>query len=106
MISYRMPLGLTAFLLASAACGANSAYAAGCESLTTLKLPNTTITVAQSQAAGAFTPPGSPAGAKAVPVAFCRVTGSIKRSCGIHTLCADDSASCRWHRGRGYGRRT
>jgi hypothetical protein len=78
MISYRMPLGLTAFLLASAASAGNPAFAAGCESLTALKLPNTIITMAQPQAAGAFTPPGSAAGAKPVPVAFCRVTGSIK----------------------------
>jgi len=31
--------------------------ATACESLTSLKLPNTTITLAQTVAAGAFTPP-------------------------------------------------
>jgi feruloyl esterase len=54
--------------------------AATCEGLAELKLPNTTITVAQTVAEGAFTPP---AGAVAVPVykdlpAFCRVAGVIK----------------------------
>lgn len=78
MVSHRMPLGLIAFLLASAAFARSPAAAASCESLASLKLPDTTIALAQPQAAGAFTPPGAPAGAKAVPVAFCRVTGSIK----------------------------
>ena len=78
MISHRMTLGLTSFLLASAASAANPALAASCEGLTGLKLPNTTITMAQPQAAGAFTPPGAAAGTKPVPVAFCRVGGSIK----------------------------
>jgi Tannase and feruloyl esterase len=78
MIGYRIALGLTSFLLASAASAGNSAFAASCESLAGLKLANTMITMAQSEAAGAFTPPGSPAGTKPVPVAFCRVGGSIK----------------------------
>jgi hypothetical protein len=78
MTSYRIILGLTSFLLASAASAGNSAFAATCEGLAGLKLPNTTITIAQSEAPGAFTPPGSAAGTKPVPVAFCRVGGSIK----------------------------
>ncbi len=54
------------------------ASAATCESLADLKLPNTTITTAQSVAPGAFAPPsGSPAPYKDLP-AFCRVAGVIK----------------------------
>ena len=55
-------------------------FAATCESLTTLKLPDTTITSAQPVAAGAFIPPGStapPASAKNLP-AFCRVMATLK----------------------------
>ena len=78
MISYRILLGLTSFLLASAASAGNPALAASCEGLARLKLPNTTITMAQSEAAGAFAPPGSPVGTNPVPVAFCRVGGSIR----------------------------
>ena len=78
MTSYRTPLGLTAFLLASTAFAGDPAFAASCESLAGLKLSNTTITMAQSQAAGSFTPRGAAAGAMPVPVAFCRVGGSIK----------------------------
>jgi len=55
------------------------AYAADCAGLSTLKLPDTTITSAQEVAAGALTPPAGlpPAMAKALP-AFCRVQASIK----------------------------
>jgi feruloyl esterase len=53
-------------------------YAATCEGLADLKLPNTTITAAQSVAAGAYAPPsGGAAGYKELP-AFCRVAGVIK----------------------------
>lgn len=55
-----------------------------CESLSNLKLPDTTITLAQSVQAGAFAPPaganasGFPAGDyKSLP-AFCRVTATVK----------------------------
>src|SRR5262247_2719986 len=55
-----------------------SVSAATCEGLAELKLPNTTITTAQSVAAGAFTPTtGSAAPYKELP-AFCRVAGVIK----------------------------
>ncbi len=75
---------LAALLLLAPAFGAVSA--ATCEGLAELKLPNTTITLAQSVAAGAFTPPaagtftppaGSAAQYKNLP-AFCRVAGVIK----------------------------
>jgi feruloyl esterase len=63
-------------------CGlaARPAVAASCESLSGLKLADTTITSAQIVAAGAFIPPGAtvpPASVKNLP-AFCRVTAEIK----------------------------
>jgi len=57
--------------------------AATCESLADLKLPNTTITMAQTVAAASFTPP-SPGGNMPIAAsykelpAFCRVAGVIK----------------------------
>lgn len=53
------------------------AGAATCESLRDLKLPDTTIAVAQTVPAGEFAPPGSgSSGFRSLP-AFCRVAGSI-----------------------------
>jgi Tannase and feruloyl esterase len=64
-----MPLAALAF---------GSVSAATCEGLADLKLPNTTITTAQSVAAGAFTPvTGLATPYKELP-AFCRVAGVIK----------------------------
>jgi feruloyl esterase len=62
--------------------GPSSSIAATCESLTSLKLPNTTIAVASSVTAGAFTPakpPGLPipASYQNLP-AFCRVAATVK----------------------------
>ena len=55
-----------------------SVSAATCEGLAELKLPNTTITTAQTVAMGAFSPQsGSAAPYKELP-AFCRVAGVIK----------------------------
>jgi feruloyl esterase len=62
---------------------ATAAFGASCESLAKLALPDTTITLAESVAAGAFTlPPGGlpiPGGVspKELP-AFCRVAASVK----------------------------
>ncbi len=52
--------------------------AATCDSLLTLALPNTTVTVAEARPAGEFTP----SGAKTIPdlPGFCRVAGSLKPS--------------------------
>ena len=69
---------LAALLLAALACSAVAA--ATCESLAELKLPNTTITLAQSVAAGAFAPSGSAAAPYKDLPAFCRVAGVIKPS--------------------------
>src|SRR5260370_9265749 len=60
------------------------ALAAPCESLSALKLPDTTITSAQSVAAGKFelpSPAPNPAVFKEVP-AFCRVTAESKPAAG------------------------
>jgi pimeloyl-ACP methyl ester carboxylesterase len=64
----------------------SAAAATPCESLTSLTLPNTTITLAMSVAAGAFTPEKSAAGIPTPPPvppytklpAFCRVAVSVK----------------------------
>jgi tannase/feruloyl esterase len=61
-------------LLAAFSFGARPVAAQTCERLADLKLANTTITAAQSVAAGSF---GSGAAFKDLP-AFCRVTGVIK----------------------------
>lgn len=69
-----------AFILAIAACPLSAAPS--CENLKDLKLPNTTITSAQTVRAGAFTLPGmaeTPPALKDLP-AFCRVTAEIKPS--------------------------
>jgi feruloyl esterase len=64
----------------------SAATAAACESLTSLKLPNTTITLAQTIAAGAFTPPAGrqgrgPAAAVYTELpSFCRVAATIAPS--------------------------
>ena len=72
-----------ATLLASMGLGLAPAAATTCEDLASLKLPDTTITLTQSVAAGAFTPPPGPLSAPRVfpytsMPAFCRVTGIIK----------------------------
>src|SRR5579859_5798794 len=59
-------------------------FAASCDSLDSLALPDTTITLAQSVAPGGFTPPSGRAGGppnaslfKNLP-AFCRVAATLK----------------------------
>lgn len=56
----------------------SSGAPATCESLAALALPNSTVTIAESRAAGEFTPPGGKPIAN-LP-AFCHVAGSIKPS--------------------------
>jgi feruloyl esterase len=74
-------LVFTVFVVFPAAC-----LAATCESLASLALPNTTITLAQPVAAGEFTPPGPtepgppPAVAYKDLPAFCRVAATLKPS--------------------------
>jgi Tannase and feruloyl esterase len=58
------------------------AASTSCESLSSLRLPNATITGVQTVAAGAFTPPtaaGGGEGFKSLP-AFCRVAATLKPS--------------------------
>src|SRR3954469_15398746 len=59
------------------------ASAAPCESLSSLKLPDTTITMAQAVAAGAFAPAGGGGrggGAFGDLPAFCRIAATVKPS--------------------------
>ena len=88
-MSTRLSRASSAAALLGAACLtalplSSSASAATCESLASLALPNTTIMLAQTVAAGAFNPP-APAGRggrggpnyKDLP-AFCRVLASVR----------------------------
>jgi len=76
---------ISAVSLVSALC-AVPAFSATCESLTSLSLPDTTVTMAQPVAAGAFAPPAGRGGrgGDATPYknlpAFCRVAATIKPS--------------------------
>jgi len=79
--------GLGALLLAALMNGHTVNAAASCEGLASLTLPNTTITLAQTVSAGAFTPPApagattpAPAAAQAFKtlLAFCRVAATLK----------------------------
>ncbi len=72
----RLLLHVTACGLA-ALTGTNSLAAAGCEALSGLTLPDTTITLAESVGAGAFRPPAGSAAPFANLPAFCRVAGTI-----------------------------
>jgi feruloyl esterase len=76
-------------LAAAAVSGELTATAAqSCENLTTLTLPNTTITSSQAVPAGAFTLPPAPPGRQGGPLAprvddlpaFCRVAATMKPS--------------------------
>ena len=79
-------VGLFVFLFAKLVFTPAAADAASCESLTSLSLPNTTITLAQSVAAGEFSLPATGPGAaeqnaifKQLP-AFCKVAATLKPS--------------------------
>jgi feruloyl esterase len=71
-----------AVLLAAVTFGATSAHAATCESLSALRLPDTTITMAQAVPAGTFAPPGSTAAQQSPSLtnlpAFCRVAATLR----------------------------
>ncbi len=55
----------------------STVFAANCEGLATLSLPNTQITAAKSVPAGSFTPPGARAAVENLP-AFCQIHGILK----------------------------
>jgi feruloyl esterase len=79
MFSTHARLVVLAAFLALFAVSANPAAAATCESLSSLKLPDATITMAQPVAAGAFTAPGGRGGGNPFSdlPAFCRVAATL-----------------------------
>jgi hypothetical protein len=81
----RAALGFVVHAACLAVLGLSQAYGAECEELSSLELPHTQITLAQSVAAGAFTPPAGAGGGPGAPPAaysrlpaFCRVGGTIR----------------------------
>ena len=71
-------LGARGSLLVTALAIAPAADAATCESLSSLALPNTTVTIAQAVPAGSFT---TPFNATLINLpAFCRVAATLKPS--------------------------
>jgi feruloyl esterase len=79
-----MPSALVPALLSAAVIAtAGAATAATCESLSSVSLPNVTVTLAQPVAAGAFTPPARGGNAGRGPQfgdlpAFCRVQATLR----------------------------
>jgi feruloyl esterase len=75
--------GFWGVILATALSSQTGAATASCESLASVSVPDTTITAAQTVAAGAFRPPtASPAGGegfKSLP-SFCRVAATLRPS--------------------------
>lgn len=82
MITHQLPghrlvlRALALLVLTALSLSAKPVSGSSCEELAGAKLPNTTITTAQSVAAGGFAPPGTSATIKELP-AFCRVAGVI-----------------------------
>jgi feruloyl esterase len=71
---------LSALLLATLVPGRTLNASTSCEAVSTLALPNATVTLAQAVEAGSFTPPGASNAAdafRALP-AFCRVAATLK----------------------------
>jgi len=63
----------------AAGCVAANAAGASCDSLASLSLPDTTITLARQVVAGPFTAPGGNESLEKLP-AFCRVAATLKPS--------------------------
>src|SRR5690606_15731171 len=81
----RAALGFVVHAACLAVLGFSQAHGAECEELSSLELPHTQITLAQSVAAGAFAPPAGAGGGPGAPPAayshlpaFCRVGGTIR----------------------------
>src|SRR5687768_8644841 len=74
-VRFLAPVALAVVLLF----GGSPAFAATCESLSSMKLPGATITMAQPVAAGAFTAPGGRGGGAQFSdlPAFCRVAATL-----------------------------
>ena len=68
---------IVALLAGAFISAAQTAPALVCEKLAGVRLPDTTITVAETVKGGSFTPPGSSNPIANLP-AFCRVAGAIK----------------------------
>lgn len=68
---------LSLVVILCSAAGTRAHAAPTCEELGNLKLPNTTVSIAQMVAPGSFTPPGANTPLKQLP-AFCRVAGIIR----------------------------
>jgi feruloyl esterase len=83
-IHSKRALILAACVTAISFLGAHPAAAQSCEALSSLKLTDATVTMAQPVAAGAFTPPAGGRGAAPGPIAdlpaFCRVALTLKPS--------------------------
>ena len=77
-----LPASLCALLLATLVPDRALQASASCGALSTLALPNTTITLAQAVEAGPFTPPaqGNAAETSRALPAFCRVAATLKPS--------------------------
>src|SRR5687768_18300070 len=71
-----IPVAVTVVLFLTA----SASHAATCERLASLKLPDATVTMAQTVAAGAFSQPGGRGGGNpfADLPAFCRVAATLK----------------------------
>ena len=87
--------------LAVIALASPAVFAATCESLKTLSLTDTTITLAESHAAGSFTPPGSTT-ALQLP-AFCRVAGTVSPAIQFEVWLPDPSTWNSKFQGEGNG---
>jgi len=75
---------LSALVIGLVALRADAAFAASCEDLRMLSLPNVTITRATSVAAGPFQAPGTPAPPPIVLPAHCRVAAVLTPSTDSH----------------------
>ena len=71
--------GVAGALLAVAVSARTPDTGGSCTSLSALSLPNTTITLAEPNAAGPFAPPGGGAPTRTLP-AFCRVAATLTPS--------------------------
>jgi len=75
---------LSAFVIVFVAFRADAAFAASCENLRMLSLPNVTITGATTVAAGPFQAPGTPPPPPVVLPAHCRVAAVLTPSADSH----------------------
>jgi len=89
-------LGLALTTLVPAPSAGAATPAPSCESLATLRLPDLTVTVAETVASGTFTPPGEKP-LTGLP-AFCRVAGVLRPSADSHVEVEVWMPSAGWNR--------